>query len=564
MPLDNSNSHNPLPVLPQTTSPPPTQPITDQPEPATPAQTPTPPQQPPNPNVLYPRSTKKLFFAAFIILFFLTLITASTAIALAYNNYPLVKPPKLIASAIDNLITISPLPKPSRIVMDSVIAKSSSLKNANQKTEISLSTTSPDSPITSFKLAISGPIDFENNARNTAEADISMEVKFEGASFNGTASVKTIENTIYFKISEFPFSSLYGQLVPYKNKWFYWQIPKQYITKDAKKTYYEKTGQIFSNFLEKSRAWTKTSIDTSGDYLLDVTPPKNELDKLVFDIIKIYATQNTQEEKILQSVQEENVAKNTEKLANLKITATAAKDNFYLKRANVSFDLTPENLTLPITGQESLMPAAKATYNFKISTELSNYNKQIVIVPPENAEDFQSVVDSMTKNPYNSLTLKKDDSPDAQVKNDIGSLATALQAYAATNQESYPANLDALVETNNLKALPIPPVQTGLTSYPYLKDPANCDGTEKGRCTEVALYTPLTQPKTPGNVWCFQSITYQAQELPKAQCVAKKAAAQQTGNGLTIEELLSPKSPVLGVKTGWDLELLKLFANFIK
>jgi len=565
MPPDNSNSVDPPPVLPNadqpvsTTSP--TTPVSPLPSEAS-AQEGT--QQPLNPNVLYPKSTKKIFFATFAILFFLTLVTIGTGIALAYNNYQLIKPPKLISNAIDNLITISPLPKPSRIIIDSVLAKSTALKRATQKTEIWVSTTSTLSPITSFKLAISGPIDFENNTRNKAEADISMEVKFEGASFNGTASVKAIENTLYFKVNEFPFGSIYQQLVPYKNKWFYWQIPDEYNPKDARKAYDEKINEIFSNFLEKSKAWTTTTTEANGDYKLDVTPPKSESDKLIFEIIKIYADENAQKEEILQSVQLENIAKITEKLANLKITVTATKDTFYLKKGDVSFDLTPENLTLPIPGQESLLPATKATYTFKISTELSNYNKQIVIVPPENAENFQSIIDSMTKNPYNSLNIENNLSPDAQVKNDIGSLATALQAYAVANLESYPSELNKLVETNNLSAIPIPPAQTGLTSYPYLKYPQTCGGTEKNKCTEIALYAPLTQPKNPDGVWCFQSITGLVQELPKAECAAKKAAAAKTSNGLTLDELLSPKSPVLGIKSNWDMELLRLFTSFLR
>lgn len=574
MPLDPEDKQNPAPVLPQTQvsqneSPSPPAKSADSPPISTPNSSQKPPgqislsQKPQNPNVVYPKSTKKLFFTTFAIILLLVLLTTGAAIALAYNNYALIKPPKLISNAIDTLIAASVLPKPPRIVLGSVVAKAATLKSANIKTEMFLSTTDNNSPITSLKLVVVGPVNFEKTTSQAAEADVSMEVKFEGASFNGTASVKTIENTLFFKVTEFPFGSLYQQLLSYKNKWFYYKIPEEYAQKDQELLISDDVKKLLAEFVEKSQTWTKTTTDANGDYLLEATPPKSDLDKLILDILSSYAQRDDQKEKLLQSVKLENVSKFTEKLANLKITATASKDNYYPKNISVSFDITPENITLP-SGSESLLPASLSSYNFKLSSEFSNYNKQIVVVPPEGAEDIAQVVDSLSKNPYNSLNTSTA-LPDGQIKYDVATLAREAQAFAASaGGPNYPPTLENLKEANKLEALPIPPAETGLLSYRYLVEPPNCQGTELSRCINVAIYAPLTQPKTAGNVWCWQSAKLQSQELAKNDCTPKATAANQTGNGISLKELLSPKSPVLGTRSSWDLELLKMFTSFIK
>ncbi len=523
------------------------------------------PQQPLTPDK--PKKGGKLLLFTILFMFFILMATGGGTLALAYNNYALIKPPKVVSDAIDGFIIAAPIPKPTRIILESTIAKSATLKSADLKTEISISTTAKNSPISSFKLNINGPVDFQNNKTRAAEADISLETKFEGASFNGSASVKTIDNTIYFKINEFPFGSLYQQLVPYKNKWFFYKIPDAYMPKDKQLQDNTKLTEIFSRFIEKSRNWTKTSSESNGDYLLEINPPKQEIDKLILDLVTTISQTEAKNQKILDSVNLEQISKFTEKLSNLKITATASKSDFYLKRANITFDISADGFTLPTANQESLMPSDKATYNFIISTELSNYNKQIVIVPPQDAQDFQKIIDDFSKNPYNSMNLNEEQSPDAKIKNDIGYIATALQSnniYKTTQgQATYVKDLKDL-EPDYLKTLPIPPAETGIISYQYQIEPVTCDGTALNPCKEIALYSPLTQPKVPGNVWCFQSITGNTQELAQKKCLAAKAPEAKTGNGISINELLSPKSPILGSKSSWDLELLKMFSSFVK
>jgi hypothetical protein len=165
------------------------------------------------------------------------------------------------------------------------------------------------------------------------------------------------------------------------------------------------------------------------------------------------------------------------------------------------------------------------------------------------------------------MNLNEEQSTDAKIKNDIGNIATAIQANytikATQGQASYVKELKEL-EPEYLVTLPIPPSETGITSYQYQKEPATCDGTTQNPCKEIALYSPLTQPKVPGNVWCYQSVTGKTQELAKNECTAAKAPVEKTGNGININELLSPANPVLGTKNSWDLELLNMFSSFVK
>lgn len=95
---------------------------------------------------------------------------------------------------------------------------------------------------------------------------------------------------------------------------------------------------------------------------------------------------------------------------------------------------------------------------------------------------------------------------DSARKNDIGQLATALQAFYTTpGQGTYPAGLTALTASGDLKQIPTDP--TG-ASYSY---------TINGTTTEAGVYILLEDPTgTAGSVWCWQSTTGKAQERTAA------------------------------------------------
>lgn len=104
---------------------------------------------------------------------------------------------------------------------------------------------------------------------------------------------------------------------------------------------------------------------------------------------------------------------------------------------------------------------------------------------------------------------------DSARKNDIGQLATALQAYYTTpGQGQYlgtsgsPGGLSALTSTGDLKQVPTDP--TG-GQYTY---------TVNGTTDEAAIYHQLEDPTsgTGTYLWCWQSRTGKATEITSGSC----------------------------------------------
>lgn len=373
---------------PPSASTPPQQPapVSVEPSVASPQEPPTPtaaPQQNQTPpQVTYPKSTKRLFFSFLTVLLLITIVAFTGGIALAYTNYPLINPPKTIKNALDKIIVISPFPKPTRIILESAVAKSANLKSADQKTEISLSTNSASAPISSVRLTLTGPIDLENQDKQAAEVDIALEVKMEGTAFNGSASIKTVKNTLYFKINEIPFGQIYQQLLDFKGKWYYWEIPNDYIPTKEEIEQNEKINEILVNFVEATRNWTTITSKDGSAYTLEIDPPKEEVAGLIHDVINAY--QPKEQAKIDADLEKEEISKVMDKIEDLKIVAKVNKDNYYLSKIDISFNVSTDNFSLPIAS-ESLTPQEQLTFKFNLSTELSNYNKQVVIIPPDNA-----------------------------------------------------------------------------------------------------------------------------------------------------------------------------------
>lgn len=92
---------------------------------------------------------------------------------------------------------------------------------------------------------------------------------------------------------------------------------------------------------------------------------------------------------------------------------------------------------------------------------------------------------------------------DAIIKQAVAEISRGLQAYATANL-TYPETLDKLIESKDLKVLPIPP---GGGSYNYERT------TPCTRATcEAAVWYPLEAPKNPNFVWCWRSASPQPAE----------------------------------------------------
>lgn len=348
---------------------------------------------------------KKILLAIAIIVILL-LIGLSASFFLAYNNYAVYQPPKAVQSTVDKLIVLSPLPKPPRVILETAISKSAGLKSADLKAEISISTQSPSSPIQSARLTITGPAEFENQPTlkdQLWEADISGEVKLEGAAFSAAASVKQVANVFYFKLNELPLGSIYQEFVPYKNKWFFIEIPVDEASKQSYDS--EKFKAAIDSFIQKSKDWTEITSQTDDVYTLEINPPKGDLNDFIFSLISAYEPKD--QGKLLDDLAREDLKKITEKMNGLKITAQVDKKTFYLKNATVSFDISLDDLNLPKQiGTESLMPQNQIAFNVKLTAELSNYNRQVVVVPPEGAQDIKKALETVSQSILENLEAR--------------------------------------------------------------------------------------------------------------------------------------------------------------
>lgn len=372
-------------------APTPTQPepVIIHPQPAQSPNSQAPAAQTPPPPVIYPKSTTKIFFTAFIILFLLSAVTIGTAITSGYYDYPIYTPPKAVKDAIDKTIAISPLPKPKRLIIESAFAKTTAIKSADIKTEFSMTTASKDSPIKYIKLTVAGPADLEKSKTAATEFDIGMEIGMEGANFNGSASVKTVSERIYFKVNEIPFGTMYKELFDYKDKWFYWDPPQEFKQKALDKEHEANVNKLITAFIQNSRSWTTVTSKEGPHYTLDINPPKEEVANFVYDIIQIYEPKD--QAKINTDLEKETITEALNKMGGIKLTMKIEKDSYYLSSINAQFELSTSNMSMP-TRSESLLPVDQTILNFNISAELSNYNRTIVISPPPDAINIETAL----------------------------------------------------------------------------------------------------------------------------------------------------------------------------
>ncbi len=364
------------------------------PQPQTAPELETPQKQAPPPPLIYPKSTAKIFLTIIAILFFATVITFGSAITAAYYNYPLVTPPKIVKDAIDKVIAISPLPKPKRLIIESAFAKTASIKTADVKTELSMTANSQNSPVELVKLTVEGPAELDNPLSKATEFDIALEIGFEGASFNGSASVKTVENRLYFKINEIPFGTFHQELTNYKNKWYYWDIPEKYKEKEENKEISENVNKLITSFVQNSQQWTTLTSKEGQHYTLEVKPPAETITNLIYDIIQVYEPKD--QKQLAADLEKESITVALKKVNNLKITLKIEKDTYYLSSINAQFELAIDDFSSPAS-TINLLPQEQTIFNFNLAVKLSNYNKNIVIIPPEGAINIETVMKELSK-----------------------------------------------------------------------------------------------------------------------------------------------------------------------
>lgn len=340
------------------------------------------------------------FLKNLLILLIFLLIVAGVALALAYTNYKYVKPPTAIQKLIDETIILAPIPKTSRIILEKTKSQMSAIKTATISTEVAASTTNTSFPVKEAKLTIKGPFEFEEQANNKSDFDISGSVKTEGLSASAAGSVKFIDNYIYFKITEFPGGAFLSDTL--KNKWFYFKIEEE-MDEAEKEKFNEKIHravEIIQNFTANSYAWT-TRQDAGETFNLTLKPPKGDISKLIMDLSEVF--EDPEQTKGEQALDRKSIQEATDKLKDIVITIKVAKSDYLISEAQYKISFEIESLNLSAQSGISLAPNTTLPIDITTTMSFSNYNKPVIVEVPEGAEDVNKYIEQWQKELEKSL-----------------------------------------------------------------------------------------------------------------------------------------------------------------
>lgn len=409
-PVDSPPPIDPPIDPPPPVDPPPDPPFTNQPQPQPPpaAQPTTPPQPPTTPPPYLQAETKKGFSIKkllFVLLIVIILLAGGSSIALAYTDYKLITPPKIIKNLADRLLLATPLPKTPRLVLEKSQAKMATVKTATLEIESELSTTSTNAPMKSAKFKIKGPFDLKNQNQVGIQLEISGEVGIEGMQLSGAGEIRQIDDYLYFKLTQVPMGS-FLPLDQFKNQWFYVNVKElnqqNQSAPDEQKI--QKVIEIFRKFQAKSYQW---AILTSGQdkYELKINPPKEEVDNLIFEIIKVLEPKN--QPQLETSIEKGNLQDFTKNLQNIGLTLKIGKKDFLIKEGllSFSFEIEASPSLFPSAGEISLAPTTKIPISLSVTTRFSDYNQPVIVEIPDGAKDFKQNMEGAQNNLEKSLNL---------------------------------------------------------------------------------------------------------------------------------------------------------------
>lgn len=330
---------------------------------------------------------------ALLLLFII--IVAALPVGLAYNNYSIYSPPKEIRSLIDSTISKIPLPKTPRIVLVNSQVKMAALKSAVAKTTLEVSTGAKDYPFKSASLTVSGPLDFTEKKHAKSQADISGKLDMEGMSFSAAASLKITNKMLYFKINELPGGYFVSQFSDIKDEWYFVDIAKyeQEEVPEMDKAI-ENIRTVFENYVAKTHQWSK--MKSSGDaYELTITPPKGEIVDFLYDLITVVA--ETDKSKLDKSIEKENLSEMVDKLDKFEIVVSVNKKTGFIIKSEIIGGFTIPKSPGTSKSTVSLAPQTPVPVEIKVSTELSDFNQNVIVEVPENAKDFEDYSKELQK-----------------------------------------------------------------------------------------------------------------------------------------------------------------------
>ncbi len=118
-------------------------------------------------------------------------------------------------------------------------------------------------------------------------------------------------------------------------------------------------------------------------------------------------------------------------------------------------------------------------------------------------------------------TKRTNQAKDANVKNDVQSIAGALQGYFTTNA-TYPLDTATMQTNGDLKTIPVDPSGN---AYTYRKYPSANTCVVGSLCTDAAIYGPVYDQASGGTVvWCWESVTGQTKQISVAANCDNSAA----------------------------------------
>ena len=337
-------------------------------------------------------SLVKVFAVFFIVIF---LITFSGSLTLAYTNYKFMTPPKIIKRAIDRFILVTPLPKTTRLILRRTERKMADLKSAVLETQLEFVAESKDFPVSSAKITVKGPADFQTQKYSKTQLEISGEVAMEGLKISAAGEIRQIEDNLYFQLTEVPGGS-FLPLDEVKNQWFVLNVDK--LNKEERtaedEAQIQKIKEVFEAFVEKTYEWTTLEkTENKNVYTLKIKPPTSEINTLLFETIKILEPK--EQTSLEESIEKEEIEKFTRDIKNIEVTLEIDKKTSLISQVSVLFDFDVENPSNLYSRSKEVMlaPTTKIPITLKISTKLTDYNKPVIIEIPQNATDLTKYLD---------------------------------------------------------------------------------------------------------------------------------------------------------------------------
>ncbi len=364
--------------------------------------------QPPQPKIVEPNPTlpppiqnqpnsqnpekpsKNTIKIIILVLIFSFLVASVGSIALAYNDYKLLTLPKAVSNIVDTIITATPLPKTSRIVLQNIELSMANLKSATVENTLEIQTKNTSTSLKGASIKINGPIEFTSDEKTKAQFNLSADVSLQGIKIEGKGQLKQIDDKIYLQITEVP---SFLSLNSLKDQWFSIQLTNN-------TSGFAQFKKALSNFLQKTQQ-TAILEKENDDYKLTLKPQSQDVNGLIYDITNATSGEKTRLEK---SDDQDRLKAITDKMKNITLTITASKKDYKIKTAVLTLESEASfPSTQSVNGQIVFTPATTNTIELTFKTVFNNYDEPVSVDAPNNSKDLKEYAKEL----QNSLKIQE-------------------------------------------------------------------------------------------------------------------------------------------------------------